>query len=271
MTQLLHELPLGSAQVRPQATALRHGETSLRYGDFARDIRACAAGLIELGLGRQERVAIYLEKRFENVIAVFGTTAAGGVFVPINPLLKAEQVGYILRDCDVRILVTSPERYEVLADTLPQCPDLRHVVLTEDAAAQSSRSTTAGHALHRWAELLRDMDSRAVRVIDSDMAAILYTSGSTGRPKGVVLSHRNMVAGAKSVASYLENTADDVLLAALPLSFDAGFSQLTTAFHVGACAVLLNYLLPRDVVNALERARRIFRVSRGMRPPVLAM
>lgn len=87
------------------------------------------------------------------------------------------------------------------------------------------------------------------------MAAILYTSGSTGHPKGVVLSHRNMVAGAKSVASYLENTSDDTLLAALPLSFDAGFSQLTTAFHTGARVVLLNYLLPRDLINALKRER----------------
>ena len=85
------------------------------------------------------------------------------------------------------------------------------------------------------------------------MVAILYTSGSTGRPKGVVLSHRNMVAGAKSVASYLENRASDTLLAALPLSFDAGFSQLTTAFHTGARVVLLNYLMPRDVLKALER------------------
>jgi acyl-CoA ligase (AMP-forming) (exosortase A-associated) len=64
-----------------------------------------------------------------------------------------------------------------------------------------------------------------------------------------------MVAGAKSVASYLENTADDTILSALPLSFDAGFSQLTTAFHVGARVVLLNYLLPRDVVDALEKHR----------------
>ena len=93
------------------------------------------------------------------------------------------------------------------------------------------------------------------RVIDTDMAAILYTSGSTGRPKGVVLSHRNMVAGAKSVASYLENTSTDTLLAALPLSFDAGFSQLTTAFHAGARVVLINYLLPKDVLNALANER----------------
>jgi acyl-CoA ligase (AMP-forming) (exosortase A-associated) len=82
------------------------------------------------------------------------------------------------------------------------------------------------------------------------MAAILYTSGSTGNPKGVVLSHRNMVAGAKSVSQYLENSSDDRILSVLPLSFDAGLSQLTTAFAVGAHAVLLNYLLPRDVVRA---------------------
>jgi acyl-CoA ligase (AMP-forming) (exosortase A-associated) len=69
----------------------------------------------------------------------------------------------------------------------------------------------------------------------------------------VVLSHRNMVAGAKSVASYLGNHAGDTLLAALPLSFDAGFSQLTTAFHAGARVVLINYLLPRDVVGAVVR------------------
>ena len=91
--------------------------------------------------------------------------------------------------------------------------------------------------------------------IDIDLAAIFYTSGSTGKPKGVVLSHRNLVVGGESVSLYLENTAEDVLLAALPLSFDAGFSQLTTGFTVGAHVVLVNYLLPGDVVRLCARHR----------------
>ena len=72
-------------------------------------------------------------------------------------------------------------------------------------------------------------------------------------PKGVVLSHRNLRAGADSVSEYLENTADDVILAVLPLSFDAGLSQLTPGFTVGAHVVLHNYLLPGDVVTACRR------------------
>ena len=84
-----------------------------------------------MGCERGERVAIYLEKRFETVIASFGAPAAGGVFVPLNPLLKPEQVGYILRDCNVRVLVTSPERLALLTDTLKSCHDLRHVVVLD--------------------------------------------------------------------------------------------------------------------------------------------
>jgi acyl-CoA ligase (AMP-forming) (exosortase A-associated) len=95
-------------------------------------------------------------------------------------------------------------------------------------------------------------DATLGRVIDTDMAAILYTSGSTGNPKGVVLSHRNLVAGARSVSSYLENHSNDRILSVLPLSFDAGLSQLTTAFEVGACVVLHNYLLPGHVVHTCE-------------------
>ncbi|HZX31665.1 MAG TPA: AMP-binding protein, partial [Rhodocyclaceae bacterium] len=120
---LLHQLPLHAAERTPEARALTHGDHSLTYGELAARLAAFAGGMTARGLGRGERVAIYLEKRFEFVAAAFGTAAAGAVFVPVNPLLKPEQVGYILRDCNVRILVTSTERFPLLKDHLLQCHD----------------------------------------------------------------------------------------------------------------------------------------------------
>ena len=248
-TTLLHELIFATAARNGAAPALSYGGQTACYGDLAAEVMQFVNGMRLLGLERAERVGIYLEKRFETVVASFGGTAAGGVFVPLNPLLKPEQVGYILRDCDVRVLVTSADRFALLAPILAECPSLRDVVLVD-----GNRQVNACGRVQtmNWKDLEFAPAATGHRIIDTDMAAILYTSGSTGKPKGVVLSHRNMVAGAKSVASYLENNAGDTLLAALPLSFDAGFSQLTTAFHAGARVVLLNYLLPRDVIKTIE-------------------
>jgi acyl-CoA ligase (AMP-forming) (exosortase A-associated) len=251
MPDLIHELLLHSAEKVPHRDALIYQDTRLDYATLASQVNRCAAGLLRLGLVRSARVAVYLEKRPETVIAVFGTAAAGGVFVPVNPLLKPDQVAYILKDCNVSILVTSVERLELLAAALGDCQDLDAVVVV---GGNPTTNALDGVAAVSWHEALAGTgDERPHRVIDADMAAILYTSGSTGKPKGVVLSHRNMVAGARSVAQYLQNHPDDRILAALPLSFDAGFSQLTTAFHAGASVTLINYLVPRDVVVAVEK------------------
>ncbi len=249
---LLHQLISAAAERTPGAPALSLADETRSYGELAAAVAAAAAGLRQLGLDRCERVGVYLDKRIETVTAFFAATAAGGVFVPVNPVLKSEQVGYILRDCNVRVLITSPERLAAIQDTLATCHDLRHIVLTGDTA---DIAPLPGVSVQRWDDLLAAPPRAGHRIIDADMAAILYTSGSTGRPKGVVLSHRNMVAGAASVAQYLGNHAGDTLLAALPLSFDAGFSQLSTAFHAGARVVLLNYLMPRDVLKAVASER----------------
>ncbi len=251
-TDLLHQLISASAHRVPSRPALTYQKLTLDYAHLQGQVAGFASGLLQLGLARQERVGIYLEKCIETVVVSFGAAAAGAVFVPVNPLLKPDQVGYILRDCSVRVLVTSRQRLPLLAETLSQCHDLRYVVVVDEGDESIS---LRGIELLTWDTLMAAPPCAGHRVIDTDVVSILYTSGSTGRPKGVVLSHRNMVAGAKSVASYLENHEEDTLLAALPLSFDAGFSQLTTAFSVGARVVLINYLMPRDVLNAVVREK----------------
>jgi acyl-CoA ligase (AMP-forming) (exosortase A-associated) len=252
---LLHELPLAAAESRPSAVAVTSAAEPLRYAELVGRALGVAHGLVSLGLGRGQRVAVWLEKRPEFVLASLGASAAGGVFVPVNPALRSAQVLHIVSDSQAQVLVTSAARWSQLAPELAGgghgVLPLKHVVLIEPDRV----GALDGLALHTWADLLAAPPRAGHRVIDTDLCAILYTSGSTGKPKGVVLSHRNMVAGAKSVASYLENGPHDTLLAALPLSFDAGFSQLTTAFHSGDRVVLLNYLMPKDVLMAMERER----------------
>lgn len=251
MSDLIHDLLLNTAATKPRQEAVAYQGKRLVYEALAAQVRNCAAGLLKLDLGRSERVAVYLEKRLETVVTVFGAAAAGGVFVPVNPLLKPDQVAYILKDCNVRVLVTSTARLALLESVLHDCPDLHTIVVVGGKTERAAGLNTLG-----WEDAMSGAgDARPHRVIDTDMAAILYTSGSTGKPKGVVLSHRNMVAGARSVAQYLENRESDRILSALPLSFDAGFSQLTTAFHAGASVTLINYLVPRDIITAVAQER----------------
>jgi acyl-CoA ligase (AMP-forming) (exosortase A-associated) len=250
MTQL-HELILGSAESWPDADALLFKDEKLNYSDLADQLSRIGHFYRDLGLEPGDRVAVYLEKRPETVIALYAASAAGMIFVPINPLLKPAQVLYILRDCNVRLLVTSADRLKLLNEVLPACPDLEHIIVI----GKYNDQPLQGKNVHHWDTAPTPGTSLNKTGGDQGLASILYTSGSTGNPKGVVLSHRNMVLGAESVAQYLCNHERDRLLAVLPFSFDYGLSQLSTAFYKGATAVLMNYLLPRDVIRAVARYR----------------
>ncbi len=253
MSELLFELPLRSALATPDAVALRYRGASTSYSQLTQQLEAVASGLLGLQLGRLDRVAVYLPKRPETVAAFFGIVRAGGVFVPVNPLLKPPQIAHILGDCNVRTLITTMDRLALLESVLPQCPDLKSIVLLDHEPGVPVSS--GGLPVCAWKELVSSTGRKGHRVIDADMASILYTSGSTGKPKGVVLSHSNMVTGAKSVSSYLQNTSEDRLLAVLPFSFDYGFSQLSTAFNVGASVALMDYLFPRDILTMLVQEK----------------
>ena len=199
MAHLVQELVLDSANQFPEKEALAYRQSRISYAELAKDIESAAQAMLASGLDRGERVAVYLEKRLETVTALFGATAAGGVFVPVNPLLKAEQVTYILRDCNVRILVTSPDRLKLLLPVLPQCHDLHTVMVVGSAEVLFHISGNIN--IMAWSVALgAGCGVRSHRSIDDDMAAILYTSGSTGKPKGVTHSHETYMKRAMELA-----------------------------------------------------------------------
>jgi len=253
MNRLLNHLIETTARASPDARALTCGERHLSYRELQHQLHTTAAGLQQtLGLELGTRIAIYLPKQLETVLALFGSVLAGGIFVPVNPLLKPAQVAHLIDDCGAAMLITSVDRATLLADVLPACKSLQHLIITDGAARpEASPSLTVTN----WQALQSDNQLVHPHITENSIAAILYTSGSTGQPKGVMLSHRNLVLGAESVAQYLDTRTSDRLLAVLPLSFDYGLNQLITAFHAGASVVLMNYLLPRDIVRTVSRER----------------
>ena len=236
----------------PDRAALADRRQALSYAELDALVAKAANGFLALGLQAGARVGIYLGKDVEAVAAMFGAARAGGVFVPVNPVLKGRQVRYILSNCTVDILVTSPERWRALteADAVPET--VRRVVLTGAGAV----SDEADGRVIGWNDVLASpaQEDAAPRGPE-DVAAILYTSGSTGSPKGVVLPHRSLVTGAASVAQYLALTEQDRVLAVLPLSFDYGLNQITSSLRAGASVVLLDYLFAGDVAKAVAKHR----------------
>lgn len=214
----------------PTATALVERDRRLTYAELEAQVSGVAAAL-SARVAPGDRVAVWLPKSIECVVLLFAIARAGAVMVPVNPVLKGQQVGHILADSGAALLVTHRARSAGLAD--PPCPVL---LLEAD-----------------WPAMVSTAPARPDAPGGDALAALLYTSGSTGRPKGVMVTHANLLTGARSVAAYLGTRADDRVLSVLPLSFDFGFSQATTAFLSGAAVVLLDYLTPRDVVLACAR------------------
>ncbi len=199
-------------------------------------IAALSFWLRDQGLQKGDRVASWMGKGLIASIMPLASARAGLIYVPINPLLKAQQLDYIMGDSGAKLLIANAARLSTIEPIAPDFSfyeerDVAEII--EDILNQQSPN------------LLPPSQCK-----DDDLAAILYTSGSTGKPKGVMLSHKNLWLGAVSVAQYLKLDEDDRTLAVLPLSFDYGQNQLFSTWYAGGAVIPLDYLTPKDVVKS---------------------
>lgn len=248
--QTLATLLFDSASRWPQHAALLDERSATDYAGLATRVQHLTDVLLTAGVSSQGRVAIFLDKTVEAAALLLAVLHAGAIVVPINPKLKPAQVAYILQDCGAELLLTTTHRLAELRPLL-QGPPLKAVLVDAALSAAGDAAALSMHAL------LQAPRTQAVshRRIDSDAAAILYTSGSTGHPKGVVASHRNLVAGCQAVNAYLGTRPDDAILALLPISFDAGLSQVSTGLAAGAKVVLHTPLQAHKAAAAVAEHR----------------
>jgi len=245
-----------SAQRLADKTALIVGSQRISYQALNNTADNLARFLVNIGIQRQDRVVLLMENSAESVVAIFGILKAGAVFVCLSPSIKPVKLSYILRDSGAVAIVTHPAKQQVVQAATADAPALKHVIWC-GSQPQPNSKWEPNLAFHDWDNAAHYQKAQDLpRIIDIDLATIIYTSGSTGEPKGVVSAHCNVVAAARSISTYLKNDKSDIILNALPLSFDYGLYQIFMAALFGGTVVLeKSFMFPYKVLEKIDHEK----------------
>src|SRR6266571_762494 len=207
--------------------------------DIAREAAQLAAGLQALGIEKGDRVIVMMLNSPEVVVAYQGIPRAGGIIIPVLPLLKPPEIHYIAENSAAKAIITSSALLPVLRGALTGVPTMQHIISTGDIG---DGSAFAGSHLqvHAFRDVVAKGSSRTQNFLSAEgdvavdpdgTAVILYTSGTTGRPKGVVLTHRNLIANALSGRGPERDVRDhETQLAILPLAHAFGIIAANVFF-----------------------------------------
>jgi L-proline---[L-prolyl-carrier protein] ligase len=235
----LERLIADSAERHPERPAIHDEAGELSYRDLDALANRAARGLMELGVRRGDRVAVWLNKSTQAVAAMQGALRLGAAYVPVDPMSPPLRAATIMRDCRIRALVAPGAR--------------ARSVLDEDLAGVRLLATDEGPADMAWSDLEQFDGPRPPTVGgDDDLAYILYTSGSTGVPKGVCISHRNAIAFVDWAAREVEARPTDRFSNHAPFHFDLSVFDLYAAFSCGGRVAIVpeqHAYVPRALVD----------------------
>ncbi|GED87114.1 long-chain fatty acid--CoA ligase [Streptomyces sp. 6-11-2] len=217
---------------------------SLSWAQSAERVYAIAAGLIELGVRPEERVALASATRVEWLLADLGIMCAGAATTTVYPQTNAGEAAFILSDSQSRVLIAeNAEQLAKAQEKRAELPELHHVVVIDaDGVETGDRVLSLAELERRGAAYLKEhpelIKERVGAITKDQLATLIYTSGTTGRPKGVRLPHDNWSYMAKAIAATGLVGADDVLYLWLPLAHVFGKVLTSGQIEVGHVAAV---------------------------------
>ncbi|MGW6565265.1 AMP-dependent synthetase/ligase [Streptomyces sp. NPDC054975] len=212
---------------------------SLSWGQAAERVYAIAAGLMDLGVQPEERVALASSTRVEWILADLGVMCAGAAVTTIYPQTNAEESAFILSDSESKVLIAENAAQVVKArETRADLPELHHVVVIDPTGVESDDWVLSLAELEARGKAYLEKHADAVKervsaITAGQLATLIYTSGTTGRPKGVRLPHDNWSYMAKAIAATGLITQDDVQYLWLPLAHVFGKVLTSGQIEVG--------------------------------------
>ena len=255
----LGDLPRRTAQRFPDKVAIIDGETCLTFGEFDAAVDRMAAGMVASGLEKGDRLALVSHNCWEFAVLDFAAARAGLVLVPINFMLGASEIAYIIDVSGASGLVVEQAMVRRV-----------NLALEEATTSVSVRMSIGGADEPGWCDLRDWTDSVAavpyVHVADDDPIRMMFTSGTESRPKGALLSSRALMWQYVSCAIDGGMTADDVEVHALPMYHCA---QLDCFFgvdlYLGATSIILPSPDPATLLQTVER----YSVTKVFAPPTV--
>jgi long-chain acyl-CoA synthetase len=249
---LINRVTLGdtlhrSARKFGERTAAIEGAERIAYAQLDAASNQFAHHLLACGLGKGDKVAMICNNSIQFLIAAYGILKAGLVWVPVNTMLAALDVRYILEHAEAALVVVDDQLYAN--------PALREVL--DELGLPVRLCELSGPAEEGLSNALRDMPDTLPEVIidEREMALIMYTSGTTGRPKGAMHSHRSVHAALVSNLATMGIGPLDACTAILPLFHCAQFALGASALMAGAAMVMMRGFDPNALLDALARER----------------
>jgi long-chain acyl-CoA synthetase len=249
MPKNLGELLSISSQKYPQRTAIVFGQKKLSYKTLNDLTESIASGLLELGIKKQDRIAIFLDNCPEFVISYYAILKAGCVAVPINYMFKIEEAKFILQDSQAVCMITSRTYVDMAEELRLRVDSLKTIISTT-----TSREDVLD--FKRIKKTDTEILNKALSAPE-DLAVILYTSGTTGYPKGAMLTHYNLISNALDSAQAIKATYRESLICILPLfhSFAATVC-MNLPLLIGAKLVIMKTIRPfKRIIRAIRKNR----------------
>ena len=245
----LGELLSATALRHPRELAIVFGRKKINYHTLDHLTSRIAAGLLDLGVKKQDKVAIFLDNCPEFIISYYAILKAGAVVVPINYMLKTEEAKYILQDSRAVCIITA-RTYVNMAEELRLRVDSLKYIITTAKNGQDALDLVK-IASHNTAAL------EAQCIDPDDLAVIIYTSGTTGFPKGAMLSHYNLISNAYDSSRAIRSSHKDAFICILPLfhSFAATVC-MNLPLLIGAKTVIMKSIWPfKRLIRAVRNNR----------------
>ncbi|BCJ85959.1 class I adenylate-forming enzyme family protein [Effusibacillus dendaii] len=201
---------------RGKQTAVIFDDVNYDYDYMNNLSNQFALTLRDLGVGKGDRVSIWLPNGLSFIGAFFGILKLGALAVPMNVLLKEAEISHVLADAEVKVLITHSTHFPILNHVIENLPNLETVIFTDD----HKESVIESEKFKFFSFIKRESDSPflAIDLSPDDAATILYTSGTTGLPKGVVLTHYNLQSNAEFYADHIQLTDKHFGCIVTPLS-----------------------------------------------------